>query len=211
MNQSKKSHTENSNNNNSTAKEELPSSVVSRSFNWLTHKRKSFSLYHFDIMAPPVGIKLKKSKNPKWKVGKKIGAGACASVHELLELDGRKLGETVSSLIASMPTDGFNRSGPLYWLEKNFAREYATHLRLDGGLFKAVVRLPKSETAETIELQPISKKDAKRRRHRPKAKGRKSYSMKLHPEISLAFIEVRTFSARKFKRFLRKSFQQLSE
>ena len=102
MNQSKKSHTENSNNNNSTAKEELPSSVVSRSFNWLTHKRKSFSLYHFDIMAPPVGIKLKKSKNPKWKVGKKIGAGACASVHELLELDGTATDFAIK--LAPLPT-----------------------------------------------------------------------------------------------------------
>ena len=41
-------------------------------------------------MAPklPVGIELLKGKTPKWRVGKELGSGACATVHLLEEIDG---------------------------------------------------------------------------------------------------------------------------
>lgn len=40
-------------------------------------------------MAPkPEGIELFKGKTPKWRVGKHLGTGACATVHVLEEIDG---------------------------------------------------------------------------------------------------------------------------
>lgn len=36
----------------------------------------------------PVGIELYKGKTPKWRIGKELGNGACASVHALEEIDG---------------------------------------------------------------------------------------------------------------------------
>ena len=41
-------------------------------------------------MAPssPIGIELYRGKTPKWRVGKQLGSGACATVHLLEEIDG---------------------------------------------------------------------------------------------------------------------------
>ena len=36
----------------------------------------------------PVGIEIYKGKQPKWKVGKQLGTGACATVHQLDNIDG---------------------------------------------------------------------------------------------------------------------------
>lgn len=39
-------------------------------------------------MVPPVGIELLRGKTAKWRVGKELGKGACATVHLLEEIDG---------------------------------------------------------------------------------------------------------------------------
>lgn len=43
-------------------------------------------------MAPPVGILIGSDgpRKPQWKIGKRIGTGACASVHLLLDQNGKE-------------------------------------------------------------------------------------------------------------------------
>jgi len=48
----------------------------------------NISINQTNAMAPPIGIELFKGKTAKYKVGKKLGSGACASVHCVNENDG---------------------------------------------------------------------------------------------------------------------------
>jgi pSer/pThr/pTyr-binding forkhead associated (FHA) protein len=56
----------------------------------LLHPSSSHFLFNeTEAMASSaLGIEIRKGSNPKWRVGKKVGSGACATVHALEEIDG---------------------------------------------------------------------------------------------------------------------------
>ena len=53
-------------------------------------------------MPSPVGIEILKGSKPKWRVGKELGSGACATVHLLEEVDGTSTDFAIK--LAPIPT-----------------------------------------------------------------------------------------------------------
>jgi hypothetical protein len=52
-------------------------------------------------LAITVSIEIRKGRNPKWRVGKLLGSGACATVHLLEEMDGSPTGFAIK--VAPIP------------------------------------------------------------------------------------------------------------
>ena len=55
-------------------------------------------------MPPPEGIQIYKGQTAKWRVGKKLGSGACAAVHSLEEIDGPSTATEWAIKLAPLPT-----------------------------------------------------------------------------------------------------------
>jgi hypothetical protein len=76
-------------------------------------------------MAPsPVGIELLKGSKPKWRVGKELGSGACATVHLLEEIDGTPTELAIK--LTPIPTKKTKKQNSIE--EVNSSRLYFEHV-----------------------------------------------------------------------------------